>query len=880
MLDTSFPPLILWWSTCLTVLGFLPAAWADGSGTRVGGGRQQDIPVTAGTGPSMAGGWMHKMDDLFLGKRALPPEWPDWNEMCFLKFLELDTFPETPWGGRWVYVPIPEPKSLTFLGFDRKNRLRAQVHYPPGASRRVESIYDDWKNDTVIGHSSADLLWATPWTDNALGRLVAGALRESGRTDVGLVNPLGLRDNIPKGIITRKHIVRLIPYDNMVYRISLPGRVLRQFILETVGDRRELHFSGVVLRYWPDEEQFFKVGGELIRSDGSKIHDTDMISVAIPSYVADSLGYRWLVCRSEEEFWEIGNRPTIYSKIPMFRMREAVEKYVRNHSTLVSDPRPSIVRLPDDELLRRLRTDVRAQWDRLTSKGRVPLRSLPCAHDRRTNESFIPSVSTYSALRTIRIGESFWAATPFGVAEWHQGRMKSFCRHREWSGIDIASRSDIRDLVEVDGKIWIVTRRAGIFVFDPIERKEIGHFFVDPDHVPSIDDMESFRSKHSKSSFPASNLITQVIEDPYESLIWIGTMHGVYVYDKAHSIWMECQSAFRKKKFQFASVRWIVCTPKHVWIVAPPSRASAYRLLRFDRTTRSWTEFRNDIADTSPVPEWWRLDEGLKRMIPAPDTAAPGMSDLVNIGLILASSRYVWVSDMRDSDRLFLAEYDAALDTWQKFIGPAVSEPRERIRRAWPADVSGRWAAYGSVNALLEYLGIPRDHRINSSRGVGSYFTHDQKFWLHTDSGAFVESGAISDAASYIRILSASNEKILLQTDSGVEIIDLKNWRRLLIPPPTYPMSLEDLAPIDVDGIPLFTYGMGMFDDADEDPPVLTRGLIFHWDTYRWADIQLPFDKPAFRYLRKFYPNQTDERFRPAWHGRSAVIVRGGILIK
>jgi 2',3'-cyclic-nucleotide 2'-phosphodiesterase (5'-nucleotidase family) len=84
----------------------------------------------------------------------------------------------------------------------------------------------------------------------ALGNLIADAMRVEGKGDIGMMNNGGIRAPLRAGTATYGDLFEVQPFGNILYRLTLGGRDLRDYLERLVGRRRPIvHLSGVVVRY-------------------------------------------------------------------------------------------------------------------------------------------------------------------------------------------------------------------------------------------------------------------------------------------------------------------------------------------------------------------------------------------------------------------------------------------------------------------------------------------------------------------------------------------------------------------------------------------------------------------------------------------------------
>ena len=83
-----------------------------------------------------------------------------------------------------------------------------------------------------------------------LGNLIADAMRLEGKGDIGMMNNGGIRAPLRAGTATYGDLFEVQPFGNVLYRVSIGGRDLRDYLERLVGRRRPIvHLSGVVVEY-------------------------------------------------------------------------------------------------------------------------------------------------------------------------------------------------------------------------------------------------------------------------------------------------------------------------------------------------------------------------------------------------------------------------------------------------------------------------------------------------------------------------------------------------------------------------------------------------------------------------------------------------------
>jgi 2',3'-cyclic-nucleotide 2'-phosphodiesterase (5'-nucleotidase family) len=117
----------------------------------------------------------------------------------------------------------------------------------PALARNLEAYLEpfaDSLNDvmnTVLVKSTQRLRKGEP--ESELGNLMADVLMEIGREkanrpiDLAMTNSGGIRADLPAGTITRGNAFEVMPFDNAVVLLTLPGPVMKQFIDFIAHDR-------------------------------------------------------------------------------------------------------------------------------------------------------------------------------------------------------------------------------------------------------------------------------------------------------------------------------------------------------------------------------------------------------------------------------------------------------------------------------------------------------------------------------------------------------------------------------------------------------------------------------------------------------------------
>jgi 5'-nucleotidase len=152
----------------------------------------------------------------------------------------------------------------------------------------------DRELDTVVGRTTVPLEALTTrirTRESNLGDLVADALRERLASDVAVINGGAIRGNrtVPPGPLTRRDVGGLLPFTDVVLKLELRGRQLRDALEHGLAqtDREGggfLQISGARIVWDPRRPS----GERLVTAvvGGRPLADDALYTVAVPSYLA------------------------------------------------------------------------------------------------------------------------------------------------------------------------------------------------------------------------------------------------------------------------------------------------------------------------------------------------------------------------------------------------------------------------------------------------------------------------------------------------------------------------------------------------------------------------------------------------------------------
>lgn len=169
--------------------------------------------------------------------------------------------------------------------------IEITAQYDTAQNIEMHSVISNYKNnldrkmDIIIGTTARELPKGKP--ESLLGNFIADILynygREitTGKVDFAVTNYGGLRiPQLPAGEVTRGRIFSLMPFDNYVVVLEIPGTVVRQFCnhIATYGG-------------WPISRSVnFTIAGEKainITIKGDPLVDEKIYQVATNNYIAN-----------------------------------------------------------------------------------------------------------------------------------------------------------------------------------------------------------------------------------------------------------------------------------------------------------------------------------------------------------------------------------------------------------------------------------------------------------------------------------------------------------------------------------------------------------------------------------------------------------------
>lgn len=98
-----------------------------------------------------------------------------------------------------------------------------------------------------------------------LGTFVTDIIREKMKADVAIVNSGGLREELPKGIVTVGEIYKIMPFDNALVVFDWSGKRLKEMVEENakrLGKHKTFQFSGLTYKLSNDKVVSIDIGNK------------------------------------------------------------------------------------------------------------------------------------------------------------------------------------------------------------------------------------------------------------------------------------------------------------------------------------------------------------------------------------------------------------------------------------------------------------------------------------------------------------------------------------------------------------------------------------------------------------------------------------------
>ncbi|MDB4891714.1 MAG: cpdB, partial [Gemmatimonadetes bacterium] len=134
-----------------------------------------------------------------------------------------------------------------------------------------------------------------------LGNLIADAMRAGGKGDVAVMNNGGIRANLRAGTATYGSLFEIQPFANILYRVTVTGKTLRDYLEKLVAKRINVHISGVQISYDSTRAPGARITAVKL-TDGRELKDDAQYALILNDFLAtggDGLGVTTGAIRTE-----------------------------------------------------------------------------------------------------------------------------------------------------------------------------------------------------------------------------------------------------------------------------------------------------------------------------------------------------------------------------------------------------------------------------------------------------------------------------------------------------------------------------------------------------------------------------------------------------
>jgi len=136
-----------------------------------------------------------------------------------------------------------------------------------------------------------------------LGNLIADAMRDAGHGDVAIMNNGGIRTGLAAGVATYGSLFEIQPFANQLYRVTVTGATLREYLERVVYRRGQpsVHLSGLTIVYDSTAAEGSRLKS-VTMADGAALDAARQYRVILNDFMAmggEGLGFSTSAIRSE-----------------------------------------------------------------------------------------------------------------------------------------------------------------------------------------------------------------------------------------------------------------------------------------------------------------------------------------------------------------------------------------------------------------------------------------------------------------------------------------------------------------------------------------------------------------------------------------------------
>lgn len=171
-----------------------------------------------------------------------------------------------------------------------RSEVRASFADEVTPDTAVARVVEEWTRrvgpvlDRVVATSAQPLERGR--TENALGNLIADAMRVQTGAQASLINNGSVRRDLPAGPLSWGVLFELQPFANALVTTAVTGAQLREALENAVrGELPSAHISGMTVRWDPSAPEGSRIR-EIRLGDGQVVDDDDTVTLGLSEFVA------------------------------------------------------------------------------------------------------------------------------------------------------------------------------------------------------------------------------------------------------------------------------------------------------------------------------------------------------------------------------------------------------------------------------------------------------------------------------------------------------------------------------------------------------------------------------------------------------------------
>lgn len=319
--------------------------------------------------------------------------------------------------------------------------------------------------------------------------------------------------------------------------------------------------------------------------------------------------------------------------------------------------------------------------------------------------------------------------------------------------LSLSNEAWLTGIAKVDKKLWVSTFSI-VYVFDMEKMKFTGSFSV----MKNNDMRES------------TNLT--LVYDFTDDNIWASTFLHLYSYDIKQEQWINYDDIFKSLHIGEPSSQHIIFIDEDfIWVVAPEHAKSKGALLQFNKKTKQWNAFNEEIA-------------GLE------------LNNIeVDLSDIISSQQFVWVGPFYYENHFVFPVYDKKNDSWKIYHSSEFDNAIELLIESLPnvrwlgklsiIENEGLEANVKKLRDALEELGISKYVNLGMYKNMvqgSKILARDEPYGMY-----YPVSELKLPQISYKRIIRSLDDKnVLVETNRGLAVLDTSTYQLKFFTPSVF----------------------------------------------------------------------------------------------